>query len=293
MTSPADLTWTSADGLTLAARDYAASSGPARLPVICIHGLTRNSRDFEVVAPRIAALGRRVLALDVRGRGRSAYDPNPLNYNPAVYAGDVIALMVQAGLSRAIFVGTSMGGLIAMTLAAMRPNLIGGVVLNDVGPEIGQAGLTRISSYVGGAPQVADWRQAADYARSTNGQALPNLGDADWDVFARRIFRQEASGALVLDYDPAISQAFKAAPTSAPATPAPDLWPLFVALTAGRPALLVRGETSDILDPAIAERMGLAAPHMNRADVAGVGHAPLLEEPVAESAIATFLQTAP
>jgi pimeloyl-ACP methyl ester carboxylesterase len=205
----------------------------------------------------------------------------------------MIALMDQAGLSRAIFVGTSMGGLIAMTLSAMRPDLIGGVVLNDVGPEIGQEGLARISSYVGGAPRVDDWSQAADYARRINAQALPHLSDRDWEIFARRIFRQDAAGVLSLDYDPAISQAFKAAPASAPATPAPDLWPLFAALTIGRPTLLIRGALSDILDADIAARMALAAPHMTSVTVDGVGHAPLLEEPEAEAAIAAFLQTAP
>ena len=117
-------TWASNDGLDLFARDYAPAAGPARLPVICLHGLTRNSRDFEGVAPAMAAAGRRVLALDVRGRGRSAYDPNPSNYNPAVYAGDVAALMSEAGLARGIILGTSMGGLIAMTLATLRPDLI-------------------------------------------------------------------------------------------------------------------------------------------------------------------------
>ena len=138
-----DRTWTSADGLALFARDHAPASGPAKLPVICIHGLTRNSRDFEVLAPLIAAQGRRVLSIDVRGRGNSGRDPNPANYNPAVYAADVIALMAQSGIGRAHFVGTSMGGLITMTLCAMRPDLIAGAVLNDIGPEVGAAGIAR------------------------------------------------------------------------------------------------------------------------------------------------------
>lgn len=285
--------WTSADGLSLFARDYAGGEGPARLPVICIHGLTRNSRDFEIVAPRIASLGRRVLAIDVRGRGGSDRDPEPMRYNPAVYAGDVIALMAQAGLARAIFVGTSMGGLIAMTLAALRPDLIGGTVLNDVGPEVGQAGLARIGGYVGGPFSAADWAEAADYCRRTNGEALPHLSDDQWLSMARRTFRVGADGRLTPDYDPAISQVFRTAPTAAPATAAPDLWPLFAALSAGRPTLVVRGAKSDILEAATVERMQAMAPHMGRVEVAGVGHAPLLEEPEAEAGIDAFLNDAP
>lgn len=283
-----DRTWTSADGLSLFARDHAPASGPARLPVICIHGLTRNSRDFEVVAPRIAAQGRRVLSLDVRGRGASDRDPDPANYNPAVYAADVMALMDQAGLARAHFVGTSMGGLITLTLSAMRPELIAGVVLNDIGPEVGAAGIARIAGYVGGAPPVASWSDAAAYTKSINGEALPHLTDADWERFARRVFREDR-GVLSLDYDPAISQAFK---TPAPASPAPDLWPLFTGMAAGRPVLLIRGETSDILDADIAGRMSLAAPHMTRVEIPGMGHAPTLEESEAQAAIAEFFAQA-
>lgn len=291
MTDAAMRSWTSADGLTLFARDYAPADGPARTPVICLHGLTRNSRDFEVVAPRIAAAGRRVLALDVRGRGRSAWDPNPLNYNPAVYAGDVVALLEQSGISRAHFIGTSMGGLITLTLSAMRPDLIAGVVLNDVGPEVGAAGLARIAGYVGGAPRVASWAEAAAYSRSVNGGALPGLTDADWDRFARRVFRQTDKG-LALDYDPAISEVFKIAPTAAPDTPAPDLWPLFVAMATGRPLLLVRGACSDILEAGVADRMGALLPHMVRVDIEGVGHAPTLEEPQALAALDAYFAAA-
>lgn len=291
MTDAVERTWTSADGLTLFARDYAAPSGPARTPVVCLHGLTRNSRDFEVLAPHIATGGRRVLALDIRGRGRSAWDRKPLNYNPAVYAGDVAGLLEQSGISRAHFIGTSMGGLITLTLSALRPDMIAGVILNDVGPEIGAAGLARISGYVGGTPAVKTWVEAAAYAKAVNGQALPHLTDTDWDRFARRVFRETQTG-LALDYDPAISQTFKVAPTAAPTTAAPDLWPLFVAMATGRPLLLIRGEQSDILDADIAERMGREAPRMTRIDILGVGHAPTLEEPQALVAIDAFLANA-
>ena len=280
--------WSSADGLNLFARDYAGASGPAKLPVICIHGLTRNSRDFEAVAPWIAERGRRVLAVDVRGRGRSDYDPNPLQYLPPTYAGDVLTLMGQAGIARALFVGTSMGGLITMTLAAMNPAAVAGAVLNDVGPELSPVGLGRIMGYVGEQKPITSWDQAAAFAASINGVAFPGHGPEDWMSFARRIFREDERG-LALDYDPAITAPFKAAPTG----PAPDLWPFFAGLANGRPTLLVRGGISDLIDADIAGRMRAAAPAMAYAEVAEVGHAPMLTEPEARAALERFLAEAP
>lgn len=293
MNGSAERFWDSADGLRLFARDYAGGGGPARPPVVCLHGLTRNSRDFEAVAPWIAARGRRVLALDVRGRGRSDRAPDPSSYQPAVYAADVLALFAQAGIARAVFVGTSMGGLIAMTLAAMNSGVVAGAVLNDVGPELSPVGLARIGGYVGqgtgqGAP-VRSWDEAAEYARRTNVAAFPAYGPEDWSAFARRLFREDEEGRPVLDYDPAIAAPFRAAP----AGPAPDLWPLFAGLAAGRPTLLVRGALSDLIDADIARRMRAAAPAMAYAEVPRVGHAPMLTEPEARAALAAFLDAAP
>jgi pimeloyl-ACP methyl ester carboxylesterase len=285
--------WTSADGLKLHAHDHAAVGPGDRGAVICLHGLTRNGRDFEDLAPKIAATGRRVLAADVRGRGQSDRDPNPGNYNPLVYAGDVISLMAAANLPGAIFIGTSMGGLITMTLSAMRPDLIAGIVLNDVGPEVGAAGLARIAGYVGGGSAVATWAEAGAYCRSINGEALPGLSDQDWMRFARRVFRETASGTLELDYDPAISNAFKTPDAPSDAAVPPDLWPLFTAMTAGKPLLLVRGALSDILEAPVADRMGEVAPQMVRVEVPGVGHAPTLDEPSAAQAILGFLADLP
>jgi len=284
--------WTSPDGLSLFARDYAGAAGEARLPVICLHGLTRNSKDFEGLAPAIAAAGRRVLSLDVRGRGQSARDPNVSNYNPAVYAGDLAALMGAAGISRAIFVGTSMGGIITMTLATMRPDLIAGAVLNDIGAEIASEGLTRIAGYVGKVEPAATWAEAAMRARAVNGEALPHLTEADWMTFARRTWREEAPGRLMPDYDPAIAEAFSPLPPGQ-SQPSADLWPLFTALSIARPLLLIRGGTSDLLTAATADRMQAAAPQMRRLEVADTGHAPTLDEPECRQAILDFLADAP
>src|SRR5579864_4508779 len=147
MTQFVERRWTTPDGLQLSGRDYAGAAAEARLPVICLHGLTRNARDFEDLAPRIAARGRRVLALDVRGRGQSAWDPQPMRYVPATYAGDVLALLDALGIARAVFIGTSMGGLITMVVGALRPSAVAAAVINDVGPELTPEGLARITGF--------------------------------------------------------------------------------------------------------------------------------------------------
>lgn len=278
--------WTSPDGLRLYARDYAPAEGPARLPVISIHGLTRNSADFGVIAGLIAHSGRRVLAVDVRGRGRSDRAPDPMTYTPDVYARDVLALMEQAGIDRAVFLGTSMGGLITMTLAGLKPRVIAAAILNDVGPEVAAEGLTRIAGYTGQPVVIESWDDAAAYAQRINEAALPHYQAADWAAFARRTFREGTEGAPVLDYDPDISAPIKAAGAKALV---PTLWPAFRRLTKKAPTLLVRGGTSDLLSPAIADKMRKAAPDMACVEIPDVGHAPMLDEPEARAAIFEFL----
>lgn len=284
MTDPIDLYWRAADGLTLHARDYPGR--PDRAPVICLHGLTRNARDFEDLAPALVdRTGRRVLAVDVRGRGGSDRAADPLTYNPGTYAADVLALLDDQAIDRAAFIGTSMGGLIMMTLAAMRPTAIAAAVLNDVGPEIAPEGLARIRGYVGLPAAVEDWAGAAAYVKAGNALVFPHYGDADWNRMARRTFR-EVAGRPELDYDPDIALPIR---TADPAAPAPDLWPFFSALATGRPSLLIRGATSDILSQDIADRMRAAAPDMAYAETPGVGHAPMLDEPEALTAIVDLL----
>jgi pimeloyl-ACP methyl ester carboxylesterase len=282
----AERRWTSPDGLTLFARDYAAASGPAKLPVIAIHGLTRNSADFEAIAPLIAQSGRRVLAIDVRGRGRSDRAPDPMTYQPLNYAHDVLALLDQAGIARAVFLGTSMGGLITMALAALRSKAIAAAILNDVGPEVAKEGLMRIAAYSGQPVDTPGWAEAAAYVKSINGAAFPHYTDADWDAFARRTFKIGTEGAPVLNYDPDIAVPIKAA---GPKALVPNLWPMFSRLAKARPVLLVRGQTSDLLSEAIAAKMQKRAPKMDYVEVPGVGHAPMLDEPEAKAAIFPFL----
>jgi pimeloyl-ACP methyl ester carboxylesterase len=281
--------WTSRDGLKLYARDYSAAPGGDRLPVICLHGLTRNSKDFEDIAPQIAAWGRRVIVPDVRGRGQSDRDPNPANYQPKTYARDVVEMMAGLGISRAVFLGTSMGGLITMTLAAMRSKAIAAAILNDVGPAIAPEGVIRILSYAGKGSEVRDWNDAAAYVRRTNAIAFPHFGDEDWHRFAQRTFRQGNAGPE-LDYDPAITVALSKPPPKLAGFIAAML---FRRLARKRPTLLIRGETSDIITAEIADRMQRTAPNLRRVDVPGIGHAPMLSEPEAVDAIDQFLRTTP
>ncbi len=286
MSAYADRPWTAPDGLNLFARDYAPADGTARLPVIAIHGLTRNSTDFEVIAPLIAQSGRRVLAIDVRGRGRSDRAPDPMTYSPEVYARDVVALMEQAGIERGVFLGTSMGGLITMVLTAIKPKAIAAAILNDIGPQVSPEGLARIAAYSGQPVEIGSWDDAAAYVKRINAIAFPLNTDADWQAFARRTFREGTEGAPVLDYDPDIAVPIRAAGAKALA---PNLWPFFKRLTKKRPVLLVRGATSDLLSAEIADKMRKVAPTMDYVEVPGIGHAPMLDEPEARSAIFQFL----
>jgi pimeloyl-ACP methyl ester carboxylesterase len=281
--------WRSRDGLTLYSRDYPAVGGEKSLPVVCLHGLTRNSKDFEEVAPRLAGGGRRVIVPDVRGRGRSAFDPKPKRYQPFVYARDVLELLDSLGIGRAVFIGTSMGGLITLMVAGLRLRAIAAAVLNDVGPEVDQAGIDRILSYAGKLRRVESWADAVDYVRQTGGAAFPNNSEADWESFARCTFREE-SGRPVFDYDPAIMVPMSKGP---PKTRSFIGMILFRRLARSRPTLLIRGELSDLLSERIAARMKRNAPALELAVIPGVGHAPLLTEPAAVEAIDEFLSRMP
>lgn len=277
-----------ADGLNLYVRDYPPQGTQRGVPVICLHGLTRNSADFEEVAPRIAALGRRVLVPDVRGRGRSDRDPTPARYVPATYAADVVHTMTTLGIERAVFVGTSMGGLITMIVAATAPGRIAAAVFNDVGPVVNTSGLQRISQYVGMTPPQDSWATLTTLVKATQAAAFPKADDAFWNTFARRTARELHDGRIAFDYDPAIAHIFEQPPAAA----APDLSPFFLALGAA-PLLVVHGTLSDILRPDGIAAMKALKPDLEVAEVPDVGHAPTLEEPEAWNAIAAFLARVP
>lgn len=275
-----------ADGVRIHYRDYEPAGAPSGASVVCLHGLTRNERDFEELAPRIAALGRRVVVPTMRGRGRSDPDPQPARYNPFVYVADTLGLMDRLGVDRATFVGTSMGGLMTMVTAAQAPQRLAGAVLNDVGPEIDPAGLARIRTYAGVPKTATSWAGAAALIREINGPAFPREADpAFWDTFARRTFREAGPGRIELDYDPGIAGMMS--PDESAAPPA-DLWPLFDALIP-IPTLVVRGAITDVLMASTLEEMRRRKPDLKVASVPDVGHAPFLTEPAAWDALRSFL----
>lgn len=271
------------DGLRMYCREY----GPqhhTRPALLCLPGLTRNSRDFEGLAASLADRWR-VLTPDLRGRGRSDRDPNWHQYQPMTYVADIGELLHQRGEPRVVVIGTSLGGLLAMLMAALHPSALAGAVLNDIGPELEASGLARIATYVGRLPPVSTWDEAAAQARFANGAALPDYTDEDWRRFARATYRDDGTGRPVLDMDPRIGDAMREAPVSA----APDLWPLFGMLS-GVPVLALRGETSDILSPETFAKMSAIKPDLRTLTVPRRGHAPTLDEPECREAIRDFLE---
>ena len=271
---------TVADGLRLHYRDY---PGPKdKPPLLCLHGLTRNARDFAGFAQRYSPSWR-VITLDFRGRGASDYDPVPARYNPLTYARDVLEMLDALEVPEAVFVGTSLGGLVTMTIAATAPQRIAAAILNDVGPELAATGLDRIRSYVGKDARFANWDEAARAISVTQGPSFPNYGHNEWVAMARRNCR-ERDGEIMFDYDMAIALPFE---TQGP-TPKVDLWPFFKSL-GEHPLLVVRGELSDLLSAATLEKMHEAVPDMKSVTVPSIGHAPMLDEPEAVAAIDGFL----
>jgi pimeloyl-ACP methyl ester carboxylesterase len=286
MTEFADFWYHSADGLRLYARDY-AGPGPDAPVALCMHGLTRNSADFAGLAPHLAQ-HYRVLVSDQRGRGRSDYDPNPVNYQPGTYVQDMFALLNSQGIQQALLVGTSMGGLMAMLMAAMQPARVSGIVLNDIGPEVDPAGLERIKRYVGKSRPVADWQQAAAQIRDINADAFPDFTEEDWLAFARALYR-EVDGVPVLAYDPAIAQPMAASDDNA--VP-PDLWPVFESIRS-LPILVIRGINSDILATGCVAEMQRRKPDLVSAEIPLRGHAPTLDESESRRAIDSFIALLP
>ena len=173
----------------------------ARPTVLCLHGLTRNSRDFEDLAPHLQRRYR-VVVPDLRGRGFSARDPHLQNYQPAIYLQDILALLAAVDAPRVAVVGTSLGGMLAMMLAFSHPARIAGIVLNDVGPEIDPAGIERIKQYAGRLPPARTWDEAVAQTRAVYGDAWPGLAPDRWAAFARRSYREDAAGTVEIDADP-------------------------------------------------------------------------------------------
>lgn len=272
--------FTTSDGLRLAYTDEGEGPGA---PLLCLPGLTRNSSDFEDLA---AALGgrRRLIALTLRGRGQSDRDPEFLNYNVGIEGRDVLELVDHLGLDKVVVVGTSRGGLIAMLLAAVAKDRLAGVLLNDIGPEIAPAGLERIMTYLGIAPNARDFDQVAGALKATQGREFPDVPEARWLASARRWFDEGPEGPR-LNYDPKLRDAVEAAS----AQPAPDMWPLFDALE-GLPVAVVRGANSDLLSGETVAAMRARRPDLIVAEVPNRGHVPFLDEPESLAALHALLE---
>lgn len=275
--------FTAKDGLRLHARCYGAHTHPAT-PIVCLPGLTRTAADFEVLAQRLSVAGRRVIALDYRGRGLSAYDSNPANYNVQVELSDILTVLDALNIKRAVFIGTSRGGILTMLLAAVRPDAVASALLNDIGPVIELAGLLRIKGYVGKLPAPASYTDAAAILRGLFASQFPDLKDEDWLAAAHRAFTQN-DGRLVPTYDVRIAETLKDIGAQ---TVVPDLWKQFEALTLV-PVMVIRGALSDLLSSATVETMKAQRPDMRIVEVARQGHAPMLQDEPTLEAIEQFV----
>ncbi len=269
-----DLFVSAADGLRLYARDYGPDMGDA-LPVVCLPGLSRTSEDFHDLAQALSRdpyHPRRVLSLDYRGRGRSEWDQDWRNYDVRIELNDALQVLTVAGIEKAVFVGTSRGGLITMALSAARPTLIAGAVLNDVGPVLEAQGLKRIRGYVGKLPAPHTMQEAAQILRQVSGSGFPRYTEQQWEKMARGTWRED-EGQLILSYDPNLMRPLEALDLDAPM---PDLWPLFEGLKPF-PVLSIRGANSDLLTAETLQAMQERHPRLTALTVPDEGHAPSLE----------------
>ncbi len=264
------------DGLPLHIHDWGT---PGHAPaLLCLPGLVRTGGDFSELAARYAPL-RRVIALDYAGRGASGRARSPERYAPEACLRDITDITAALHLHRVVAIGTSMGGLLAMALAAARPTLLEAVVLNDIGPEIGSAGLAAVRDHVATDPALPNLAECAAHLRAH----LPDLSFASaaaWCRFADLTYEQGEDGRFHPRWDTRIASLL--------GRPAPPLWPLFGAL-AGIPVLLVHGERSRILTAATVARMRHLRPDMAYVAVPGTGHAPTLGEPNVAAALDQFL----
>ena len=272
--------WESEDGLRLHYRDYPGGEG--KPPLLCLHGLTRNARDFEALAERFAGEWRLIVP-EMRGRGHSEYARDAASYSQMTYVADVVRLLEQLQCGPVVVVGTSMGGLMAMLMAVTKAWPLAGVVLNDIGPELAPAGLARILELVGQGGSFETWMHAARHLREQGRKVHPDYEISNWLAFAKRVMVVGGSGRIVFDYDMKIAE-----PLNAASGERPDLWPAFRAL-AGMPALVLRGQLSDLLSAATVKTMKAELPGLKAVTVPRVGHPPTLAEPQAQKAIAALL----
>ena len=238
-----------------------------RRVVVCVHGLTRNGRDFDTLAQALAP-HYRVVCPDVVGRGLSSRLRDPAGYGIPQYVADMVTLIARLDVDTVHWVGTSMGGLIGIALAAQEGTPVTRLLLNDVGPEITVESLQRIATYVGADPAMASFDEALAYVRLVSAP-FGDLSDAQWRHLTEHSIRQDADGRWRFRYDPRIAEPFRAAYTGQPI----DLWPLYELIRC--PTLVVRGAESDLLTRPTWQQMGERGPRAKLAEIPGVGHAPM------------------
>jgi pimeloyl-ACP methyl ester carboxylesterase len=273
---------TAPDGRRLHVRAWGSRIAPGA-PVVCLPGLARTGADFDTLAGALAGGGRRVLALDYRGRGLSDYD-DARNYIPAVELADVLAVLTALAAVPAILIGTSRGGILAMLMAAARPSAIAGCVLNDIGPVLEPKGLMRIRGYLGKLPAPRSFEEGAEILRRLFSAQFPALSPDDWIAWSKRSFH-ERNGRLVANYDPKLAATLRGLDLE---RPLPAMWREFDAL-AHVPLMLVRGARSDLLSQATAGEMRARRGDLDYLEIADQGHAPLLAEPEPIARIAAFV----
>ncbi|MFP5411591.1 MAG: alpha/beta fold hydrolase [Gammaproteobacteria bacterium] len=259
----------------------ARSGGPGGAgTVVCVHGLTRNGRDFDALAARLSERYR-VVCPDIAGRGRSDRLADPMLYTVPQYLADCVTLIARLDVERVDWVGTSMGGLIGMSMAALPGNAVGRLVLNDIGPHIDPAGLERIAGYVGDDPRFGSFEQGEATLRELMRDFGPHT-DAQFRLLSRHYVIRKGD-AWGYHYDPAIAVPFRALA----GLPQPDLWPMWDAIAC--PVLAIRGEESDILTAEVAARMAARGPRARVVEFAGIGHAPTLIDGAQVAAVEAFL----
>ncbi|MFD1103333.1 alpha/beta fold hydrolase [Sphingobium olei] len=275
--------WWSPDGLRLHYRDYDGGDD-SRPPLLCLPGLTRNARDFEPLAARLAGSWR-LICPDMRGRAESAYAKDAMTYVPLVYLQDITRLLADLAITRFVAIGTSLGGVITMLIAATHREWLAGALLNDVGPVLDEGGLARIRSYVGVGQSHPTWVHAARALADANGDVYPGYDLEDWLAMAKRLYRLNSGGRIVLDYDMKIAEPIRAMGSEAGV----DMWPVMQAFR-DIPTLLLRGARSDLLSDATARRMASEiGDSAELVTVPEVGHAPTLAEPESAAAIDRLL----
>lgn len=283
-----EIWYQSQDGLKLYCRNYTAQSETAdvnQTTVVCLPGLTRNSADFHSLC-LVLRKKYRVISVDFRGRGKSAWDPNPENYQPLTYAVDVEALIRSLNLKKVILLGTSLGGFVSLLIAANQPAYLSGLVFNDFAPSLEIEGLERIKSYVGKNRDLTiSWAEALEQTKLNNSHGFPKLNNGEWLSFTKNLYRVNKDGNLELNYDPNIAIPFHSVDSQGVSV---DLWPVFDSI-ASTPLMLIRGALSDLVTKETAQEMARRAPDMEYLEVPDSGHAPLLNDSQSIVAIEEFL----